>query len=244
MSEYNKNDFHTEDDGIEILDINYIDENNDEYDGHYDSHYGNQDSSSRRSTVSTPTQSRNTSAKNKPVSVVSEIISYVKIIVIAIVIAFVFTQYVIVNAQVPTGSMKNTIMEGDRLIGFRLAYVFSEPQRGDIVIFKFPDDESENYVKRIIGVPGDVIQITDGHVYVNGELSPESYIREAMIDTGTEQTYIVPEDSYFMLGDNRNSSKDSRYWVNTFVQRKKILAKVVFRYYDGENKRLDFSMIK
>ena len=76
----------------------------------------------------------------------------------------IFTQYIIVNAEVPTGSMKNTIMEGDRLIGFRLSYLFSKPERGDVIIFKYPDDEKQNFVKRVIGIPGDVVQIIHGKV--------------------------------------------------------------------------------
>ena len=221
MSDYKDDDLYT-DDGIEFLDD--INSEDDDFNG--DNVFEEYDKNEKQNTF------------------VLELLSYVKIIVAAILIAFIFTQYVIVNAQVPTGSMKNTIMEGDRLIGFRLSYIFSKPQRGDIVIFKFPDDETENYVKRIIGIPGDVIQIKEGHVYVNGELSTEDYIREEMIDNGLEQIFVVPEDSYFMLGDNRNGSSDSRFWKNTYVKRNKILAKVIFRYFDGENKRLDFSLIK
>lgn len=119
--------------------------------------------------------------------------------------------------------MENTILTGDRLIGFRLAYLFHEPERGDIVIFKYPDDESQNFVKRVIGIPGDVIQISNGHVYVNGEQLEENYLREPMNNDGEELTYVVPADSYFMLGDNRNNSKDSRYWTNTFVSRIRLL---------------------
>ncbi len=159
------------------------------------------------------------------------------------IIAFVFTQYIIVNAEVPTGSMKNTIMEHDRLIGFRLAYLFDEPERGDVVIFKYPDNEEQNYVKRIIGTPGDVVQIKSGHVYVNGEELSEDYLKEPMAESETEETYVVPEGHYFMMGDNRNSSLDSRYWKNTYVAKDKILAKVIFRYYDGFNGKIDFSLI-
>lgn len=224
MTDYKNDDFYTEDDGIEFID----DDNDDvyeEYDDYDDDAYYK-------------------SADNSQFNLVAEIFSFIKIIAIAVLIAFIFTQFVIVNAQVPTGSMKNTIMEGDRLIGYRLSYLFSEPKRGDIVIFKFPDDETENYVKRIIGIPGDVIQIKDGQVYINGELSVEDYLREPMTPTGSEQTYIVPEDSYFMMGDNRNSSADSRFWTNTYVKRDKILAKVGFRYFNGETRRIDFSFIK
>lgn len=180
---------------------------------------------------------------SKPVTIWSEIFSYIKILAAAVIIAFIFTQYIIVNAEVPTGSMKNTIMEHDRLIGFRLAYLFDEPERGDVVIFKYPDNEEQNYVKRIIGTPGDVVQIKSGHVYVNGEELSEDYLKEPMAESETEETYVVPEGHYFMMGDNRNSSLDSRYWKNTYVAKDKILAKVIFRYYDGFNEKIDFSLI-
>ena len=140
--------------------------------------------------------------------------------------------------------MENTILTGDRLIGFRLAYLFHEPERGDIVIFKYPDDESQNFVKRVIGIPGDVINIRNGYVYVNGEMLEENYIREPMNSDGEDLTYVVPSGSYFMLGDNRNNSKDSRYWINTFVSKDKIIAKVSFRYFNVRTKRFSFSFIK
>lgn len=174
----------------------------------------------------------------------SEVLSLVKIVVIAVVFALVFTNFIIINAEVPSGSMRDTIWEGDRLFGFRLAYKFSEPKRGDIIIFKFPDDETQNYVKRVIGLPNDIVQIKNGRVYINGEELDEPYIKDYILDDGETYTYIVPEDSYFMLGDNRNNSKDSRYWVNTFVKEEKIVAKVVVRYYSGEKSKIDFSLVK
>ena len=174
----------------------------------------------------------------------SEVLSLVKIVVIAVVFALVFTNFIIINAEVPSGSMRDTIWEGDRLFGFRLAYKFSEPKRGDIIIFKFPDDETQNYVKRVIGLPNDIVQIKNGRVYINGDELDEPYIKDYILDDGETYTYIVPEDSYFMLGDNRNNSKDSRYWVNTFVKKEKIVAKVVVRYYSGEKSKIDFSLVK
>lgn len=182
--------------------------------------------------------------KDHKESIGQEILSYIKILAVAIIVAFLFTRFIIVNAQVPSGSMENTILTGDRLIGFRLAYLFHEPKRGDIVIFKYPDDESQNFVKRVIGVPGDVINIRNGHVYVNGEMLEENYIREPMNSDGEDLTYVVPSGSYFMLGDNRNNSKDSRYWTNTFVSKDKIIAKVSFRYFNVRTKKFSFSFIK
>lgn len=220
------------DDGIEFLDDDFSFDEDDDDDNIYD----------------IPRYSDETVAphhhKEKQETIGQEILSYIKILAVAVIVAFLFTRFIIVNAQVPSGSMENTILTGDRLIGFRLAYLFHEPERGDIVIFKYPDDESQNFVKRVIGIPGDVIQISNGHVYVNGEQLEENYLREPMNNDGEELTYVVPADSYFMLGDNRNNSKDSRYWTNTFVSKDKIIAKVSFRYFNVRTKRFTFSFIK
>lgn len=171
--------------------------------------------------------------ENKPkIDWKKEIWEWVKIIVSAAVIALVLNTFIIANSRVPSGSMETTIMTGDRVIGSRLSYRFSDPERGDIAIFHFPDDESDYYVKRIIGLPGDVIDIKDGYVYLNGSETPldEPYIREAMIPEAPMH-FEVPENCYFMMGDNRNSSADARSWRNTYVKRNKIVAKVLFRYY-------------
>lgn len=161
-----------------------------------------------------------------------EVISWITTIVSAIIIVYLITTFVIVNAKVPTGSMKNTIMPNDRLIAFRMSYMFSEPEREDIVVFRYPDDEEVLYVKRIIGLPGDTVDIVDGKVYINGSDEPliEDYVTVEEMQ-GSWDTFEVPEDCYFMLGDNRNDSNDSRYWTNPFVSKDKILGKVVFKYY-------------
>lgn len=123
-------------------------------------------------------------------------------------------------------------MTDDRVIGSRLTYRFSDPARGDIAIFRFPDDESIYYVKRIIGLPGDTVDILEGKVYINGSETPleEPYLKEKMLPEEAMH-FEVPEDSYFMMGDNRNRSYDARYWENTFVKREKIIAKVLVRYW-------------
>lgn len=218
-------------------------ENPDDYDDDIDYSTSSSKKSSSKNSNEAKEQDKKSSPKNIKHFIIKEILSYIKILVIAALIALIFTKFVIINAQVPTGSMENTINVNDRLIGFRLAYLFSEPQRGDIIIFKYPDDETQNFVKRVIGTPGDVVEITEGKVYVNGVELVEDYIKEAMIDDGTSQTYIVPEDSYFVLGDNRNSSKDSRYWDTTsYVTKDEILAKVIFKYYDGDKSKPTFSL--
>lgn len=175
---------------------------------------------------------KNTELESESINWKEEIISWVKIIITAALIAFVLNTFIIANSRVPSGSMENTIMTGDRVIGSRLTYKFSDPERGDIAIFHWPDDESIYFVKRIIGLPGDVIDIKGGKVYLNGSDTPleEDYIREPMIPE-EDAHYEVPEDSYFMMGDNRNYSLDARRWENTFVKRNKIIAKVYVRYF-------------
>lgn len=166
-----------------------------------------------------------------------ELLSWVQVIVTAAIIAFVLNTFIIANSKVPSGSMENTIMTGDRVIGFRLTYRFNDPERGDIAIFRYPDDPEVYYVKRVIGLPGDIIDIKDGHVYLNNAETPldEPYIREAMIEE-PDMHFEVPEESYFMMGDNRNESFDSRRWNNTFVAKDQLIAKVYFRYYPNISK--------
>ena len=160
--------------------------------------------------------------------VVKEIFSYVVIFAAAVVIAFCVNKFVIINAHVPTSSMDPTISINDKLIGNRLAYLFKNPERGDIIIFKFPDDESQIFIKRVIGLPGETIQIVEGELFIDGELIEEDYIKDSM--RGNYGPYEVPDNSYFVLGDNRNVSEDSRFWKNTYVRKNKILAKAWFRY--------------
>ena len=171
-----------------------------------------------------------------------DVFSYVRIVIIAAAAAFFLMFFMFTNARVPTGSMKDTINENDRLIGLKLAYVAAEPQRGDIVIFKYPDDESTKFVKRVIGLPGETVSFKDGDVYIDGVLLQEDYTKEPHSTEAVNRTeYTVPENSYFMLGDNRRNSKDARWWTNTFVMKDKIEAKVLFRYFDGEKGMIGFS---
>ncbi len=161
-------------------------------------------------------------------NVLKELFSWVMVVVCAFVLAFVITHYVIIKAEVPTGSMISTIQIDDRLIGNRLAYLFSDPKRGDIVIFPYPDDERETYIKRIVGLPGETLEIVDGVLYIDGVVYEEDYLNEPMV--GSFGPFTVPEGHYFMMGDNRNHSWDSRYWTNHYVEKGKILGKAWLRY--------------
>lgn len=188
--------------------------------------------------------------KSKARRIFDEIMSWVVPIVLAVALALFLNNYIIVNATVPTGSMENTIMTGTRLMGSRLAYRSSEPQRGDIIVFKFPCDESENYIKRLIGLPGETVEIKDGKIYIDGSTTPleEDYLKEEWVIANDGFVFEVPKGHYLMLGDNRNNSLDSRYWADkalargladdmdeamsySFVARDKLLGKAMFTYY-------------
>jgi signal peptidase I len=162
----------------------------------------------------------------------AEVISWVKTVLFAVLFALFITRFVIVNASIPSASMEDTVMTGDRIIAFRLAYVFSQPKRFDIVVFKYPDNESVYYIKRIIGLPGETVDIKNGKVYIDGSVEPldDGFTREPQ-DIEGDMRFTVPEGCYFMMGDNRNNSVDSRYWNRKFVEKKKILGEAVIRYY-------------
>ncbi len=165
--------------------------------------------------------------------ILKEILSWVLTLGLAFAVALLLKRFVIINANVPTGSMENTIIPGDNVLGFRLSYLFDEPERGEVIIFKFPDDESELFIKRVIGCPGDSVRIEDGKIYINDDPVPldEPYLKEAWTEGNGLYTFSVPENSYFVMGDNRNWSLDSRYWVNPYVTDDEILGKAICVYF-------------
>jgi len=170
--------------------------------------------------------------KEKKTSVKKELLSWLRVLASSILLALIITNFFIVNASVLTGSMENTIMTGDRVLGSRLSYIRNGPERYDVVIFRYPDsDENINYVKRIIGLPGEKVQIIDGMVYIDDAEEPlyDGFTHEP--PEGDHGPFYVPEDHYFLLGDNRNNSFDSKDWETHFVARDKILGKMMFVYY-------------
>jgi len=171
--------------------------------------------------------------ENQPEAVnwLKEIISLLGTMAVAAVVVFLLKEFIIINAYIPSGSMENTIMTKDRVIGNRLAYLVREPARGDIVIFNYPDDERQLFVKRIIGLPGETVTIEDAKVYVDGILLEENYLKEEWTLDNGPYTFEIPEGSYLVLGDNRNNSKDARYWENTYVTEEHILGEAGFRYW-------------
>ena len=165
-----------------------------------------------------------------------EFLEFIAPIVIAMIIAMVLKHSVFANAVIPTGSMLDTIQQGDRVIASRLAYTFNDPERFDIAIFKYPDNEKEYFVKRVIGLPGEKVDILNGTVYITGADGKTLELRDDFVSEENKDNYsgsfVVPEDCYFVMGDNRDNSVDSRYWVTTnYVSRDKFIGKVMFRYY-------------
>lgn len=162
-----------------------------------------------------------------------EIRSWILTLGITFLCIFFLKNYVIINAMVPTGSMENTIMPEDQMFGNRLAYVFDEPERGDIIFFYYPDDESQKFIKRIIGLPGEKVTIKDAKVYINDSEVPldEPYLKDAWVVRTGPYEFQVPEGCYFVMGDNRNSSQDARVWRNPYVAKEKIIGQAGLIYY-------------
>ena len=172
-------------------------------------------------------------------STAREVMEYVWLIVIVVGVTLLLETFVIVNAVIPSASMEPTIMTGDHIFGNRLAYKIGDPERYDIIIFRYPDDESQLFIKRVIGLPGDTVEFRDGRVYVNNsEMAlPDDFCSvhgQTWLDerrTSLTNPFTVPEGSYFVMGDNRVNSRDSRFWTNPFVKREKILGEAFFRYW-------------
>lgn len=124
---------------------------------------------------------------------------------------------------IPTASMEPNLSVGHKYPYFKLNYIFTDPERGDIVIY---DREGTVYCKRIIGTPGDYIELLDGTVRINGEVIDEPYAHGYTYPFYSFE-YLVPENSYFVMGDNRENSRDSRYWDYPYITKQQILGQVI-----------------
>lgn len=165
----------------------------------------------------------------KQKTVLYEILLFIRDLALILIIFGLFTTFIADRTSVIGDSMEPHIHNGDFIVLNKLTYRFSEPKRFDIVVFPY-NNSGSNYIKRIIGLPGEIIEIKDGKVYINNEVLKDNYAMEDIVFNGN-QTYplIIPEGEYFLMGDNRNDSSDSRYKDVGTIPRKKIIGKAGIR---------------
>lgn len=171
--------------------------------------------------------------KNRVGSVMRELLGWLFYILIIIGLTYLIITYVGQRTRVSGSSMETTLSDGDNLIVDKLSYRFQEPKRFDIVVFPYKYEENAYYIKRIIGLPGDTVQVKDGYTYINGELlESDIYGAEVMIEAGTASEPItLGEDEYFVLGDNRNHSLDSRDPSVGILKREDLIGRAWVRIY-------------
>lgn len=164
------------------------------------------------------------------INIVKELLSLIIYIGVVIIICYFIVTFVGQRTTVNGSSMENTLKDGDNLWIDKFTYHFRDPKRFDIVVFPY-QDEDVFYIKRIIGLPGETVQITsDGAILIDGERLIESYGKEVIFDSGTaSEPHTLGEDEYFVLGDNRNDSRDSRWADVGDIDKEEIVGKAVFR---------------
>jgi signal peptidase I len=161
---------------------------------------------------------------------VKRLLEYTVVIAAAVLVAFAVQAWLVKPYRIPSESMLSTLRPGDRVLVNRAVYHLREPQRGDVVVFRYPKDPAVVFIKRIVGVPGDVLKVVDGRLYVNGRRLQEPYVHrtagrtdptvaQAAVAGSTlhdpwslAEPYTVPASEYFVMGDNRTDSDDSRDW--------------------------------
>lgn len=179
---------------------------------------------------------------------------YTKAIATALVLALFIRAYFVQAFKIPSGSMIPTLLVGDHILVNKFIYgttipfsdkrilVFRKPEKGDIIVFKYPEDPSRDFIKRVMAVGGDVIESKNKVVYVNGKAVKEPFVQhtDSSIKPGGLDPrdnfgpYIVPKDKYFMMGDNRDQSYDSRYWG--YVDIKQVIGKALIIYWSWDSK--------
>ncbi len=165
--------------------------------------------------------------------VLKELLSTGVYLLVVLLMTYLVIHYVGQRTEVDGESMETTLSDGDNLIVDKITYRFSDPKRFDIIVFPFKYEENTYYIKRIIGLPGETVQIDDkGNIYIDGELLKESYGRE-IIRTDTigraGEPVVLGDDEYFVMGDNRNNSSDSRTEAVGNINRKDIVGRAWLR---------------
>lgn len=156
-------------------------------------------------------------------------------IAVALILTLIIRTYVIQAFKIPSGSMRPTLLEGDKLFVNKYVYRFEKPKRGDIIVFKYPVDPKKDFIKRLAALEGETVEIRDGKVYVEGKVVEDPgtfgkfYYYNHDPYGGPNDKIKVPPDSFYVLGDNSANSTDSRFWG--FVPKKNVLGKAVFRWW-------------
>jgi signal peptidase I len=194
-----------------------------------------------------------TSERQKAARKKSVVREWVESIIVAFLLAMVIRAFVVQAFKIPTGSMRQTLLEGDLILVNKFIYgvrapftdirlpALAEPKRGEVIVFIFPGDRKKDFIKRLVGLPGDVIEIKSGTIFVNDKplVTPE-FSQRYYYNKGDyaelNKKITVPKDCYFVLGDNSASSMDSRYWG--FVSKKDLLGKAMVIYWPPNRIRL------
>lgn len=166
---------------------------------------------------------------------------YAESLLIAFVLAMIIRTFVVQAFKIPTGSMRPTLIEGDRILVNKFIYKFREPQRGEVIVFKYPEDTKLAFIKRLIGLSNESLEIKNGKIYIEGNIVEEKILSSKYYynrgDYGElDKTVEIPADGLYALGDNSGNSRDSRYWG--FIPRKNMIGKAMLIYWPPYRMRL------
>jgi signal peptidase I len=188
----------------------------------------------------------------------SQLRDWTEALIVAAILALIIRTFVVQAFKIPSGSMEDTLLIGDHLLVSKFTYglqvpfiedrIFTirDPERGDIIVFEFPEDKDKSYfkrrdfIKRVVGLPGDTVEIRNKSVYLNGKrhLTPEDVYKDGNITAGPRDnmpSITVPPDNYFVMGDNRDRSYDSRFW--RFVDRSAIKGVAFIKYWSWNKEK-------
>ncbi len=166
---------------------------------------------------------------------------YAEAIALALIFALVIRTFVVQAFRIPSGSMMETLLVGDQILVDKLVYKFREPERGEIIVFVYPKDPSRDFIKRLIGLPGDKLEVRNRVVYINDKPLGESYVfheDDEFIATYPRDNFgpiAIPAGKYFMMGDNRENSMDSRWWG--FLDKDKVIGRAFIIYWSRDISR-------
>jgi len=167
--------------------------------------------------------------------VIRELKEWAQSIAVALVLTLIIRTYVIQAFKIPSGSMRPTLIEGDKLFVNKYLYRFEPPKRGDIIVFRYPKDLKKDFIKRLVAFEGETVEIRDGKIYVDGKKldSPETFGKFYYYNHdpygNPDEKIKVPQGAFFVLGDNSANSQDSRFWG--FVPKKNMVGKAIFRWW-------------